>query len=298
MKIRSWIIASRLRTLPLSLSCILMGAGLAKIFNSIDPIIFLLTISTTIFLQILSNLANDYGDGIKGTDQYRQGPDRMLQKGLISPKEMLVGIIIVALIAFTSGLLLLYKCFNLDQFYIALIFLLIGIFSIWAAIKYTMGKNPYGYKALGDVFVFIFFGLVGVMGSFYLFTSSWHWITIPGALFTGLLSMSVLNMNNMRDYNTDKEAGKITIVIKLGLKKAAIYHVIILSLGLLSLASILVFIQNGWIYFSLAPIPLLFMNIKKVFNYKDTIELDNELKKLALSTFFTSLIFFVLLDFI
>lgn len=293
MKIKSWISAIRLRTLPLSLSCILMSGALANLIYPIDVSIFILIITTTILLQVLSNLANDYGDGLKGTDDHRVGPERMIQKGLISKKEMFFGICILGILTFLMGLLLLYKVFGLDYIMVSLSFLLLGIFSIWAAIKYTMGNNPYGYKGLGDLFVFIFFGLVGVIGSFYLLTLSWNWITIPGSLFTGCLSMAVLNMNNMRDHDTDKEAGKKTLVVKYGLKWASKYQIALITISIISIFSIIIFSNDFWNYLCLIPLPYLISNINKVINYKNTLELDKELKKIALSTFAISFILFV-----
>ncbi len=294
MKIKSWISALRLRTLPLSLSCILIGGALAHPIQPINPTIFSLIIATTVILQILSNLANDYGDGIKGTDDHRSGPDRMIQKGFISKKEMFIAICLLAVFAFLLGLILLYKVFGLDYLIISFLFLILGVFAIWAAIKYTMGENPYGYRSMGDLFVFIFFGVIGVVGTFYLLTFSWNWITIPGALFTGCLSMAVLNMNNMRDHDSDKKANKVTLVVKYGLKWASKYQVTLIVIS--SISFILIAYQyNEYIYFlCLLPLPILISNIRKVISYNQLIELDKELKKIALSTFTISVIFFVI----
>ncbi len=294
MNIKSWISAIRLRTLPLSLSCILMGGALANTFTCIDVVVFMLIIITTILLQILSNLANDYGDGIKGTDDQRVGPDRMIQKGLISKKEMFTAICLVGGFTFISGLTLLYKVFGLNYILASFLFLTLGIFAIWAAIKYTMGRNPYGYKGLGDLFVFIFFGVIGVMGSFYLLNSTWNWITIPGSIFTGCLSMGVLNMNNMRDHDSDKLTGKKTLVVKYGLKWASKYQIFLIAISFTSILVITISSKLNWSYFCLLPLPILLSNIYKVISYKNSIELDSELKKIALSTFTISLIFFVI----
>ena len=291
MKIKSWISAIRLRTLPLSLSCILIGSALANSINSID--IFILIITTTILLQILSNFANDYGDGIKGTDDQRVGPERMIQKGLISKNEMFSAICIIGILTFLMGLILLYKTFGLEYITTSLLFLTLGIFAIWAAIKYTMGENPFGYKGMGDLFVFIFFGFAGVMGTYYLLTSSWSWITIPGSLFTGCLSIAVLNMNNMRDYDSDKESGKRTLVVKYGLKWASNYQIVLITVSIISIFLIIIYYNDFWNYLCLIPLPYLISNINKVINYKNTLELDKELKKIALSTFAISFILFV-----
>jgi len=277
-----------------------MGTGLSDI-NTNEPInliIFFLSISTTILLQILSNLANDYGDGISGADNNRQGPARMIQSGYISKRQMLIAIIMSGIFTFISGLFLIYFVFGFDRIYLILLFLSIGIFAIWAAIKYTMGKSPYGYNALGDLFVFIFFGLVGVIGSYYLQTLSFHWISIIGALFTGSASMAVLNMNNMRDYYSDKKCNKNTLVVKLGLTKAKYYHICLICISSFSLLILIVYFNNIWLYICLLPLIFLVSNIIKVISYKDVIELDSELKKIALCTFATTLLFMIMVNYL
>jgi 1,4-dihydroxy-2-naphthoate octaprenyltransferase len=209
MNLLFWIKAARLRTLPLALSCILMGASLAIINDfHIQPRVVILALTTTVLLQVLSNYANDYGDGVKGTDSNRENPDRMVQSGNISSRQMLVAIILVSILTLTSGIFLLLNVFSMDQEWFFIFFLIIGLLSIMAAIKYTVGKGAYGYKGFGDVFVFIFFGIVGVLGSYYLFTQTFSWLTILGSLFTGLLSCGVLNMNNIRDYKNDQTSKK------------------------------------------------------------------------------------------
>ena len=290
MKIRYWIKAFRLRTLPLSISCILMGCALASIDSSVDYKLLALTIITTVFLQILSNLANDYGDGIKGTDVNRTGEQRMVEAGLISKKQMFYAVILFSILSFVSGISLVYFSFGLKDLFYPLIFLILGGFSIWGAIKYTMGKTPYGYIGLGDVFVFIFFGLLGVLGSYFLLCNKLEFVAFAGAVFCGCLSVSVLNMNNMRDYYTDKEAGKNTIVVKKGLNWAKYYHISLILIALIALSVIYFYTLNYWILISLIPVVILILNIKKVLTYKKTIELDGELKKIALSTFVITLI--------
>jgi 1,4-dihydroxy-2-naphthoate octaprenyltransferase len=277
-----------------------MGTGLSYI-NTNEPInliILFLSISTTILLQILSNLANDYGDGISGADNNRQGPVRMIQSGYISKRHMLIAIIISSIFAFTSGLSLIYFVFGFNQIYLILLFISIGMFAIWAAIKYTMGKSPYGYNSLGDLFVFIFFGLVGVIGSYYLQTLSFHWISIIGALFTGSASMAVLNMNNMRDYYSDRNCNKNTLVVKLGLTKAKYYHILLICISSFSLLILIVYFNNIWLYICLLPLIFLVSNIIKVISYKDVIELDSELKKIALCTFATTLLFMIMVNYV
>ncbi len=290
MKIKYWIKAARLRTLPLALSCIIMGAGLSLAINQkLDSIIFILCLTTTLLLQVLSNFANDYGDGIKGSDKLRENADRMVQQGLISKKSMLFGIIICSTLCFFSGCLLLYKGIDDSQFIVVLGFLLLGISAIVAAIKYTVGKSAYGYQGLGDLFVFIFFGLVGVIGSFYLLSNTFNLITILGATYTGFMSSAVLNMNNMRDYESDSIVNKNTLVVKIGINKAKIYHTILIVFAIISYCLIAYKLNNNLVLIGLIPCIILISNLKKVFSVVKLQELDSELKKIALVCFFSSL---------
>ena len=295
MKIKYWIQAARLRTLPLALSCILMGAGLAKLCAfEITLSTFLLAIITTLLLQILSNYANDYGDGIKGTDKLRENQDRMVQSGKISKKSMKNAIVILSIGTLISGLSLLYFSLDFDKIKIILFFLLLGIFAIIAAIKYTVGNSAYGYVGLGDFFVFIFFGVIGVSGSFYLFTHTIHTVVLPGIFFTGFLSCAVLNLNNMRDVDSDTQHGKRTLVVMLGLKGAKIYHYFLLLLSLTSFLVIIMLSNNNLFFISTIPLILVLINLKNVIVNRNVNELDGELKKIALSCFLSCLTFYVL----
>ena len=290
MKIKYWIKAARLRTLPLALSCILMGGGLSlAINNKIDWVVFILCLTTTLLLQVLSNFANDYGDGIKGSDRFRKNADRMVQQGLISRKSMFFGIVICSILCFISGCLLLYKSIGSSQLIIVLGFLILGIIAITAAIKYTVGKTAYGYQGLGDLFVFVFFGLVGVLGSFYLLSSTFDLITIFGSIFTGSMSAAVLNMNNMRDYESDLKVNKNTLVVKIGINKAKLYHTFLIVISVLAYCLISFQLNNKLILLGLIPCIILISNLKKVFSFKNFQELDSELKKIALVCFFSSL---------
>jgi len=295
VKTKYWIQAARLRTLPLALSCILMGAGLAKLCAfEITSSTFLLAIITTLLLQILSNYANDYGDGIKGTDKLRENQDRMVQSGKISKKSMKNAIIILSIVTLISGLSLLYFSLDFDKIKIILFFLLLGIFAIIAAIKYTVGNSAYGSIGLGDFFVFIFFGVFGVSGSFYLFTHTIHAVVLPGIFFTGFLSCAVLNLNNMRDVDSDTQHGKRTLVVMLGLKGAKIYHYILLLLSLASFLVIIMLSNNNLFFISTIPLILVLINLKNVIVNRNVNELDGELKKIALSCFLSCLTFYVL----
>jgi 1,4-dihydroxy-2-naphthoate octaprenyltransferase len=292
--VKHYIQAARLRTLPLSVSGIIVGTGIAASESKFNILVFVLAIFTTIGFQVLSNFANDYGDGIKGTDDERVGEQRLIAAGLITPKQMKNAMVITALITLFLALILIYVAFGSENFVKSLVFFLLGIASIIAAIKYTVGKSAYGYSGLGDVFVFLFFGLLSVLGSYYLYT---HELTklsmlIPAAAF-GLLSTAVLNLNNMRDQIQDRKANKNTLVVKLGSQKSKIYH-FILIIGAFVFLIIYRNIQTTTSYkywlFLMAFIPL-FINLKVVAQNIIFKELDKELKKVALSTFFCAILF-------
>ncbi|MFB9052355.1 1,4-dihydroxy-2-naphthoate octaprenyltransferase [Formosa undariae] len=287
-----WISAMRLRTLPLSISGIIVGGCLAAFDGFFNPLIFTLAILTTLSLQILSNLANDYGDGVKGTDnEDRIGPMRALQSGDISEQQMLTAIKLNVLITVVLAVALIWVSFGSENFLMSLFFLVLGVASVVAAIKYTVGNSAYGYRGLGDVFVFIFFGLVSVIGTYVLFVKQIDYITFIPAIAIGMLSAGVLNLNNMRDIVSDAKSNKNTLVVKLGSKNAKFYHYFLVG-GAMVLA--LVF---GVLYYN-SPFNLLFIVVfipltKHVVTvYKNDIpkDLDPELKKLALSTFFLSLL--------
>ena len=234
--IKHYIQAARLRTLPLSVSGILVGTGIAASESKFNLLVFILAIVTTIGFQVLSNFANDYGDGIKGTDDERVGELRLIASGLITPKQMKTAMIVTTIITLLCSLVLIYVAFGSENFIKSVVFFILGIVSIVAAIKYTVGKSAYGYSGLGDVFVFLFFGLLSVLGSYYLYTHELANIlmVLPAVAF-GMLSTAVLNLNNMRDQIQDKKANKNTLVVKLGSQKAKVYHfsLIIIALVLL-----------------------------------------------------------------
>ena len=291
-KIKIWIKAFRLRTLPLSLSCIIIGSSLAYFKSSFNWSIFSLAIITTILLQVLSNLANDYGDAIKGTDnENRIGPERTLQSGVITQNKMKIAIIVCAILAFISGLTLIYISFNNYSIYIILLFIFLGLGAIAAAIKYTIGKKPYGYSGMGDLFVYLFFGLVGVIGTYFLFTKTINIQLILPASIIGLLSAAVLNMNNMRDIENDRACNKNTLVVKIGFNNAKYYHSTLIIGALVSLILTIILYKLPLLsYISLAPFIILIKNIKTTWRTTINAELDPELKKIALSTFSISLL--------
>ncbi|GAA3520601.1 1,4-dihydroxy-2-naphthoate octaprenyltransferase [Aquimarina addita] len=302
-KFKAWISAARLRTLPLSVSGIIVGSslGVDQLLNYavkgtgffFSTPIFWLAILTTLGLQILSNFANDYGDGVKGTDnEDRVGPQRALQSGAISRKEMFRGIVMTSIITLIFAILLIYTSFGSQYFFYSIFFFLLGLAAIIAAIKYTMGSTAYGYRGLGDIFVFIFFGLVSVVGCYFLFTKSIEWLVFLPAITIGLLSAAVLNLNNMRDHDSDKKAGKNTIVVKMGLIKAKKYHyaLILVAMSTMLLFLYLTYLSYFNLLFLIAFIPLVF-HLVKVIKTKKAVDLDPELKKVALSTFLFAILF-------
>ncbi|MFL0070566.1 1,4-dihydroxy-2-naphthoate octaprenyltransferase [Tenacibaculum maritimum] len=292
--IKNYIKAARLRTLPLSISGVIVGAFLAD-FTTIGEknyLIFILALLATIGFQILSNFANDYGDGIKGTDDNRKGEARMVSSGLITPQQMKSAMIVTILFTLLVNIVLIYIAFGKQNFLYSIVFFSLGIASIIAAIKYTVGSSAYGYRGLGDVFVFIFFGLVSVIGSYFLYAKTVYFSVLLPAISIGLLSTAVLNLNNMRDRTEDQKNNKNTLVVKIGAKKAKIYHYLLI-LGALLGALIYVLLNYKspiQFLFLIAFIPLI-KNIITVFKNKVPEELDGELKKVALSTFLFALIF-------
>lgn len=291
-KIKPWLSAFRLRTLPLSISGIIIGSCFAHYNGQFNGIIMVLALLLTIALQVLSNLANDYGDGMRGTDNDdRIGPKRAIQSGAISPEEMLEGIKLNILVVIILTVSVVFLSFGSKHFMYALMFLGLAGLSMYAAINYTIGKSPYGYRGLGDVFVFVFFGLLSVIGSYFLFTKQVdHHVILP-AISLGLLSMGVLNLNNMRDIDTDVMAGKETLAVKLGRKKAKQYHItlIVLAIVIAVVFSILYFSRLTNFLFYLAFIPLI-IHINVVKKAKTPKEFDPQLKVLALTTFLFSVL--------
>lgn len=289
---KAWISAARLRTLPLSVSGIIVGSSLGSIKPIWQSSIFWLAIVTTIGFQVLSNFANDYGDGIKGTDKEREGEQRLVASGIIAPKQMKQAMLLTGIITLLIALLLIYKAFGSENFMLSFLFFALGIASVIAAVKYTVGKKAYGYSGFGDIFVFLFFGLLSVLGSYFLFTKNLHWELLLPAASIGLLSIGVLNLNNMRDIENDRSHHKKTLVVSLGRNKAKIYHYALLIFAMLAalLYTFLNFQSPRQFIYIIAFIPLL-LNIKTVYLNKESKLLDSELKKVALSTFFFALLF-------
>ena len=303
MDVKSYIKAARLRTLPLSISGIIVGSYLGNaVVNStlengarssiFESLIFWLAILTTIGFQVLSNYANDYGDGIKGSDKNRTGEARMVSSGAITPKQMKMAMILTAISTVFIALLLIYVAFGSENFGYSFLFFGLGMASIAAAIKYTVGNSAYGYSGFGDVFVFVFFGLLSVVGSYFLYAKQLDFQIFLPAISVGMLSTAVLNLNNLRDRAEDKANNKNTLVVKLGIVKAKKYHYTLIIVALLA-AVIYTIVNFSSIYefiFLVAFIPLV-KNMITVSNNTIPAALDGELKKVALSTFLFAILF-------
>ncbi|UTW65954.1 1,4-dihydroxy-2-naphthoate octaprenyltransferase [bacterium SCSIO 12643] len=290
---KAWIGAFRLRTLPLAVAGIILGSLLAKSNDSFNLNITLFAILTAILLQILSNLANDYGDFSKGTDNdERVGPERALQSGKISKSQMKSALILFSILSLISGIILLWLSFGTHKLGYAMLFLLIGLSAIWAAIKYTVGKSAYGYQGLGDVFVFLFFGWVSVIGVYFLQVQSIDLPVFLPASALGILSAGVLNLNNTRDIVNDKNSGKYTLAVKLGYQNARKYQMVLFLLTLFtSLWYTLAFGTGMWqqlFWISVLPLSIV---VIKTYKAQEPKELDPLLKIQALSTLLYAITF-------
>lgn len=298
---KHWIEAARLRTLPLSVSGIIVGSMYA-LANPTDDVLtptevfnwklFAFAILTTLGLQILSNFANDYGDGIKGTDnEDRVGPKRTIQSGVITPQAMKSAIILTSGLTLFSAIYLIYLAFGAHNLGYSLFYLILGIAAIASAIRYTVGNSAYGYRGFGDVFVFVFFGLVSTLGVNFLYSKQLDAILILPATAIGFLSVAVLNLNNMRDEASDRKSGKNTLVVKMGIENAKKYHyfLIIGAMFLVLIFAVLNDFHFDQYLFLIAYLPLVkhLITVRKNQNNK---LLDPELKKVALSTFALSVL--------
>jgi 1,4-dihydroxy-2-naphthoate octaprenyltransferase len=291
----AWLNAFRLRTLPLALASILSGSAIAFLDKVFSWPILLWALGTTILLQVLSNLANDYGDYQNGADNAgRIGPQRTVQAGLISPAAMKKGMMLCGILAFASGLALLWTAFG-DSLRFFLFFLLLGLASIAAAVFYTAGKKPYGYRALGDLSVFLFFGLIGVMGVYILYSRAFSLTVLITALAVGASATAVLNLNNMRDLENDLASGKRTMAGLLGFQGARNYHIVLLLLAFIGWEVVFFMSFNFLLFFVAQVLFLLFIiTVIKFGRVKKASEYDALLKPTALSSFILALGYFIL----
>ena len=290
-KVRAYITSFRLKTLPLSLSGVLLGSLLAASDGYFKMTTFVWAMLTTVALQILSNLANEVGDLTKGTDnEHRLGPIRSAQSGALSMREMVQAMIVFGVIAIITGSLLIYEAFRDLLNWKSIALFIAGGASIVAAVKYTVGKSAYGYRGLGDLFVFIFFGVVSVMGSYFAMSGVLPWICVLPAAAIGFLSSGVLNMNNIRDIENDSVCGKRTIPVILGIQGAKIYHFVITLLAVICLVLYSMLHSAGWTgYLFLLTLPLLVMHLKSVYRGEGR-ALDSQLKFLSITTLLIALL--------
>lgn len=291
---KSILHASRLRTLPLALSCIITGNAMAYYLGAFHWSIFFLSIVTTLLLQIVSNFSNDIGDSEKGTDnEDRIGPQRAIQSGVMTPDELKKILKITMLLALLSGIALILVANIL--WWEKLLLFLVGLIALWAADNYTKGDIAYGYRAYGDVFVFLFFGIIGVIGSMFLNVHQINNAALLPAIGVGCLTTSVLHLNNLRDMMNDAKSGKITVAIQFGYENSRIYFIVLILSGLLSWGSY-VFTQNLTNWFSytywLGFISFILILIKFL-KIKELKDFDSLLKPTALATFFLSILFFI-----
>ena len=283
---KHWIAAFRLKTLPLALGAIILGSALNESFR-FDILIFVLAAGTAIGLQILSNLSNDYGDYVKGTDAHRT--DRQLAGGTITPAAMKRAMMLFVILTLGSGIALLNEAFgsNWEHW---LVFFGIGVASIAAAITYTVGKKAYGYNGLGDVFVFIFFGLVGVLGTAYLYNPSIRLAFLLPAISYGCLCMGVLNINNIRDLDKDVLTNKITLASKLGKTGAESYQIVLFTIAVLGFLFFDVFMHH-WSFSVLGILILSVVHIYKLKNAASTEDYNSQLKFVSLGSLGVVLLF-------
>ena len=275
-----------------------MGSFLALAENpEVNPWTVAFCALTAITLQILSNLANDYGDFKKGVDNvHRSGPERTLQSGAITERQMHIGIAITALLAFISGALLIFVFARLTWTEL-LVFAVMGVAAILAALLYTLGKRPYGYRGLGDLFCFLFFGWVAVVGTFYLATQTIDFSILLPATALGCCSNAVLNINNMRDYENDKASGKNSLVVKMGLQKAFLYHVTLITLPFVCLTVFLILKHEPfytYVFWLLSP--LFIKDLITIHKQQERGVPDRLLPRQVLHTLLLTLVFGILIN--
>lgn len=294
MNLKHWIEAARLRTLPLSMSGILVGSFVAYKQGFWDTRIFVLALLTTLFWQILSNFANDLGDSFKGTDNdQRLGPKRGMQQGAITKKQMVFGIVLVSILSLCTAIPLILIGTQGMHGSVLWVYVILALLSVIAAITYTVGKKAYGYQGLGDLMVFIFFGLISVIGVYCLYSKQFDGWLIAFAFTIGLLSIAVLNLNNMRDHENDKASNKKTLVVILGFKNAKVYHTLIIAGSFIGLLLFIGAKQWWWSCIALLPYIVLLKHLLTVWMIQQPKDFDPEMKKVALSTFMIAILFLI-----
>ena len=290
-KCKMWFETARPKTLPLAIASIVTGSALAYYYHQFNGTIALLALITATLLQIVSNFANDYGDHIKGSDtEERIGPLRGIQQGAITFSQLRLGLILVTLASMISGAALIaVACQTWND---VLAFIVLGILAIIASITYTVGKKPYGYMGLGDVSVFIFFGLLGVCGTFYLQSHLLNWAMVLPAMMSGLLAVAVLNINNLRDIEQDKKSGKNTLIVRIGAVAGRYYHISLLILAtLFALLFALYHFQHWYSFIFILVLPLLAKHAVFVMNHQDALQLRPMLAQMAKLALLFNIIF-------
>ena len=295
----AWIKAARPRTLPLSLSGIFVGLALTVEHGNMAPLAVIGCIVTTICFQVLSNFANDLGDGMKGTDNAaRIGPMRAVQSGEISIQQMKIGVIVLGILSVLSAAIVIASAPAIHSGNGLIFYAVLALLCVVAAITYTVGKKAYGYHGLGDLMVFLFFGIVAVSGTKHLFEEGVALNELLGALAIGAWSTMVLNLNNMRDIANDAASGKRTMVVLLGSKNAKRYHYVLAFLGcnawIILLYRCAIETENYFILMAGLPVLLFAKHIAQVIRITEPKAFDPELKKVALSTFFASILYYTL----
>jgi len=291
--LKSWIKAARLRTLPLALSGILMGAALAHLEGGFNARITVLAIVTALFIQVFSNFANDYGDSQKGTDnQHRVGPKRTVQSGEISPRQMIGGMIVLIILSLTSGIWLIAEGTRGLDVTTFLLYLAFGIVALIAAYRYTAGSNPYGYAGLGDVAVFLFFGILPVVGTYFLNAHQLHAEVLLPAISIGLLSAGVLNLNNMRDIENDRNSGKMTIAVRMGSGPSKNYHTALIIIAwIAALVFMAIEYRSPYQGLFILTLPLFIRDLVKINRIQEPRLCDPFLKKLSIATLLFTVLF-------
>ncbi|AIQ99247.1 1,4-dihydroxy-2-naphthoate polyprenyltransferase [Pluralibacter gergoviae] len=290
---QAWLESLRPKTLPLAFSAIIVGIALAWWQGHFDPLVAALALVTAGLLQILSNLANDYGDAVKGSDKPdRLGPLRGMQKGVITQAEMKRALMITVGLICVSGLALLLVAYQSVEDFIG--FLVLGLLAIVAAITYTVGTRPYGYIGLGDISVLVFFGWLSVIGSWYLQAHTVEAIMFLPATACGLLATAVLNINNLRDINSDRENGKNTLAVRLGPVNARRYHACLLMGTLVCLALFnLIAVHTPWGWLFLLATPLLVKQARFVIRHPDPADMRPMLERTVKAALLTNLLFVI-----
>lgn len=294
--IKQWISSFRLRTLFLAVATVIMGSGLALHKGMFSLTVFLLALLLAVSIQILANLANDLGDFLKGTDTTgkRQGPTRALQSGKITPREMKRAVSLFIVLCVTTGLALVWIAAPLTDPSSAWLLTAVGAACILAALFYTMGKHAYGYRGWGDLFAFLFFGPVPVIGTWFLHTHTISFQPLLPSVGLGLISTMILNINNMRDIENDKASGKITIAVKMGLPTAKTYHAAMTIVSFLCFAGYnMLYVPPPWYKYSYLLFFILLFKIVCEIRHKDGHALDPYLKLTSLSGLLLALTFAV-----